>query len=438
MQLSENMVAANLVNRDFEPTFANFGDVVNTRRPSEMKAYRKARASNITLNDAVATNVPVPLDQHIHTSFLIHDSDMTKSFAQLEAEFIVPAMRALARQIDLTIVGQAYAFRGNLAGKLGTAPTIATVLQEDAVLNASLCPPDGRNMIVCPATKADLLAIDAFNKVNESGSTQGLFQASIGKKFGFDFYMAQNVPHTISTLQTLVTGAINGGNLAIGSTVLTVNGFTGDAVPVGSYVTIAGDMTIQRVTAASLTSGNTTSITVTPGLKSAVLTSAVVTKVKTAALGATYAAGYAELISYTGLTSGDAIQVGALVSFGTSATVAEYVVTAVVNSGAGAGTIQLDRPLEAQITSSGTVNIGPTGNVNFAFHKNALTLAIRPLAAPRPGSGTNAATASDPRLGASVRVAFTYDPYLQATVVTCDFLAGIKVLDTNLGAVMYA
>ncbi|MEX0827859.1 MAG: hypothetical protein WD005_02800, partial [Haliea sp.] len=31
--LEENMVAANLVHRDFENQIASFGDVVNTRRP---------------------------------------------------------------------------------------------------------------------------------------------------------------------------------------------------------------------------------------------------------------------------------------------------------------------------------------------------------------------------------------------------------------------
>ena len=31
--LQENMVVGNLVHRDFEPTIADFGDVVNARKP---------------------------------------------------------------------------------------------------------------------------------------------------------------------------------------------------------------------------------------------------------------------------------------------------------------------------------------------------------------------------------------------------------------------
>src|SRR5690606_11250890 len=69
--LSENMVMANLVHRDFENQIQAFGDIVNTRRPGEFKAKRKTVNDDVTIQAANATNVPVPLDQYIHTSFLI-------------------------------------------------------------------------------------------------------------------------------------------------------------------------------------------------------------------------------------------------------------------------------------------------------------------------------------------------------------------------------
>ena len=40
-QLEENMVIAQLVHRDFENEVAQYGDVVNTRRPGEFKIRRK-------------------------------------------------------------------------------------------------------------------------------------------------------------------------------------------------------------------------------------------------------------------------------------------------------------------------------------------------------------------------------------------------------------
>ena len=63
--LEENMVMANLVHRDFSPLVASYGDVVNTRRPSEFGTRRKAQSDSVQNQDASSTNVQVPLNQHI-------------------------------------------------------------------------------------------------------------------------------------------------------------------------------------------------------------------------------------------------------------------------------------------------------------------------------------------------------------------------------------
>jgi len=47
--LVENMVVANLIHRDFSPLVANFGDVVNTRKPAEFTAKRKVDTDDVTV-----------------------------------------------------------------------------------------------------------------------------------------------------------------------------------------------------------------------------------------------------------------------------------------------------------------------------------------------------------------------------------------------------
>ncbi len=71
--LEETMVLGNLVYRDFDNVIAKYGDVVNTRKPRTFTAYRKTDADSVTIQDATSDNIPVPLDQHIHTSFMIKD-----------------------------------------------------------------------------------------------------------------------------------------------------------------------------------------------------------------------------------------------------------------------------------------------------------------------------------------------------------------------------
>lgn len=440
IQLSEMMVAANKCYRNFEPLFAAQGNIVNTRRPRDFTAVRKAKTSNITVQDAVADNVQIPLDQHIHTSFLIHDVDTSKSFEDLEKEFIVPAMRSLARDVDLTVFAQLYSYRAQAGGAIGTAASVNSILQTREALTIAKCPLDERSMFVCPSTEADLLALTLFTAMQNAGDTQGLREALIGRKFGFDFFTCQNVPQITATLQTFVTGAVNNGaGYPAATTSLVVDGFTGAALPANCYITIAGDMQIQRVVSASLTSTNTTGIVITPGLKTAVVDNAVITKVKAGAvnLAAGYAAGWEEFIVLDGLTSGDTPQVGQLVTFGATATSAEYTIISLSGWTVGGGSVLLDRPLSAALADNDVVNFGPIGNFNFAMHKNALALVMRPLA-PAAGGGAMSATASDERLGASVRVTMAYDARAQATIVTCDFLMGVKPLDSHLGAVMYA
>ena len=96
MILEANMVAANLIHRDFENLIANFGDTVNTRLPAEFKMSRKGNNDDVSDQDAKATNVPVVLDQHIHASFVIKDGEESKGFKVLRDEFLVPGMVSIA------------------------------------------------------------------------------------------------------------------------------------------------------------------------------------------------------------------------------------------------------------------------------------------------------------------------------------------------------
>ena len=96
----------------------------------------------------------------------------------------------------------------------------------------------------------------------------------------------------------------------------------------------------------------------------------------------------------------------------------------------------LGRPLEVAAADDDFVAPGPSGSYNFAFHRQALALVTRPLAAPASGTGALSFVASFN--GLSMRITMTYDGNKQGHLVTADLLCGVKVLDINLGAVMLA
>lgn len=431
MILEANMVAANLVHRDFEDEIQQFGDVVNTRRPATFTGKRKTDTDDVTVQDAIATNVPVVLNQHLHTSFMIRDGEESKGFKNLVVEYLVPALMSIAQMVDEIVLAQAYEFMAYSAGKLGTDLTKATVVAAKEVLNTNKCPMSGRNFIVGPNSEGDLLNIGDFTKANEVGDDgTALREGNIGRKFGFDFFMCQNAP-SIAVGNTIVTAAtVNGGHAAGASVIAITHGGCG-AITNGSWCTIAGDMVPQKITAS--TGGATpTDITIAPGLKSAVLTGAAITIYTPGAINyvAGYASGYVKTLTINGFSV--APKIGQLMSIGALSTDAVYGALSTPTTTA----ILPSRPLDAAAAHSAVVGIGPAGDYNFAFHRNAISLVSRPLAQPMKGTGALSHVANYNDL--SVRVTITYNGTAQGHLVTVDLLCGVKTLDTRLGCIVYA
>jgi hypothetical protein len=430
--LEENMVLGNLVHRDFEPLIAAYGDVVNTRKPGEFVPVRKTAADNVTVQTPTASSVPVILNQHLHTSFIIKDGDQSKSFKDLVTEYLHPAMLAVARGIDQILSAQVYQFLPNAAGQLGqiganTAETF--LLGARQVMNVNKAYVQNRNLVLGTVSETALLTDKTFLQAYSVGDDgTALREASLGRKFGFDIFMAQNQPFVNAAVTDQVLGAVNNAaGYAVGTKVFTVDGFSA-AITAGSWISIAGDNTPLQVV--STVGGATpTSITVAQGLLSAVADDAVITVwgVGTVNQSGGYAAGYGSTIIYSTFTNDP--QVGQGVTFNSSSVVYGIIAVDTVNK-----TITLDRPLDLAISNSDKINLLPAGSYNLAFHRNAITLVTRPLALPMPGTGARAGIANFG--GLSMRVTMTYDGNKQGTLVTLDTLLGVKVLDQKLGSIL--
>ena len=436
--LENSMVAANLVHRDFENSIANFGDVVNTRLPANFVGKRKVDSDQVTIQDAITPNVPVVLNQHLHTSFLVRDGEESKGFQVLRETLLSPAMLSLGQMVDEVVMGQVYQFLPNAVGQLGVTPTKETVIAVRNKMNQNKVPMAGRNLIITSQTEADLLAIDAFvaaDKIGDEGSA--LREGSLGRKYGIQQWMSQNTPSVpVGQTTVLLDLAINNvAGYAKGSTVLTIDGrVAGTTIQTGSWVTIAGSGVPHRVISQT-GAGTPTSITIVPGLANAVVDDAAIVEYVPGQINfvAGYASGFAKDITIDGFAS--AMSAGQMLSIAPSAaTGAEAVYSAL--STPTTISMLLGRPLEVAAADDQFVAPGPSGNYNFAFHRQALALVTRPLAAPAPGTGALSFVASFN--GLSMRITITYNGEKQGHLVTADMLCGVKVLDAALGAVMLA
>lgn len=443
MILENNVVASALVHRNFSPMIQQFGDTVNTRLHGEFSAQRKLDTDDVVIQDASASNVAVKLDQHLHTSFLIRDGEESKGFKVLRDEYLVPGMVSLAQRLDEIILGQIYHFRHQSVGQLGVSPTRALVTQARNALNKQRVPTQSRRLLVTPNTETALLNIDSFVEADKLGDPgTALREGSLGRKYGMDIFMDQNVPSVEGTAEQQ-TGLLvnNAAGYPKGTTVLTVDGIVAGAALInGGWMTIAGDLTPLQIVSSA---GGTTPTSVTiaaPGLREAVLDDAVITLYDSGAInfGAGYANGYAKSIVTDGY-GGSGPSKGQLISLGgalgaTGETASIYS----AQSGPALSNTEFwaDRPLRAAFADDAVVGLGPDGEYNFAFNEMAIALVMRPLAAPASGTGVVSSVMN--WRGLSMRVTITYLGLKQGHLVTLDMLCGVKVLDPRLGVLVLA
>ena len=76
----------------------------------------------------------------------------------------------------------------NNAGQLGTALTKAALLDLRNTMNKANAHVEGRRLVLTPDSETDLLNLDAFTEVDKIGTTAGVVQAALGRKFNFDIY----------------------------------------------------------------------------------------------------------------------------------------------------------------------------------------------------------------------------------------------------------
>jgi hypothetical protein len=435
--LEENMVMANLVHRDFENEIRDFGDVVNTRRPGEFKIRRKTDKTTLAQQDARATNVRVPLDQWFYDSFTIKDGEKSKSFRDLVQVYLLPAMQSIARGVDRSVLGRVHAYLGSPSGRVGRLTKLDGTNSKDFLLEAgqrlseNKAPEDNRRMVLSPASETAMLKNDLFVRANERGDGGAtLSRGRLGHILGFDTYKAQNVNGIFvgaDTVSGTITNALAAGGS--GSQVCLVSGY--EAV-VGEYAVVDGNDQPTHITARTA-STNTTAITLNEANKYATLAGTTVKVFKACAVkddNAEYKAGWSEGIKLDGWTTAKAPQVGQLIAFGTGVDRHVYTVIESELAATGVQMVHLDRPLDKDIANDDAAFPGPYGSMNWAFHRDAIALVTRPLAVPAAQLGVYSAVAVYNNV--AMRITMQYDINAGGTIVNCDILGGVAVLDDRL------
>ena len=190
MLLRNNAVMSKLVHRDYSDEFvAGVGDTITIRKPAKFVA--KEFKSNIEVQDATTDSTTVTMDKHLDVSFAVTSKEMTLDIADFSAQLLVPAMQAFSDKIDNYILSLATADVTNKVASTGNIQN--DIVDARKYLTQAAAPLTERNFVYNSNVEAELLKTDLFvsaEKVGDEGTA--LREASLGRKFGLDFYVDQN------------------------------------------------------------------------------------------------------------------------------------------------------------------------------------------------------------------------------------------------------
>ena len=429
MTLEATAIGIHFVHRDFKDEIAQFGDTVNAHRPGSRNMQRKSNADDVNSPNVTATNVPVVLNQHLYDSFVIKDGEESMAFKDLRAMYLVPTIEALNQGIDIMLLSQVYHFMNNAVGSLGTDLDKPAVIAVETKFNELKVPPSQRFGMLTPQAKGQLSGVADFTNAEKIGDEgTNVREGSLGKLFGTNWMLAQNAPFIAATETPLVSAVNLTAGYAIGTTSIVVTAFTTEwDLYVGGWCTIAGDMTPQKIISAT---DATETIVISPGLRRAVVDTAVITAYKAGKLDEAHAEGRVSALSYDGFDVSP--QQGQLMSISTAASPEAWNINSMAAlAGPTTSAALTDIPVANAALDNALLGVGPAGNYSLCLHPNAIAFVNRPLAAPLAGAGALSYVAN--YNGLSLRVVITYDGKAQGHRVTVDMLAGVKVLDTNLG-----
>jgi len=192
--LYNTIVLAGLVWRDFDSDFAGKqGDTVTIRKPAVFEAEEFDREKGIQLQDVEEDSMPVTLDTIANVSFPVTDEQMTLEVEDFQGQVLNPAMEAIAQKVD-----------GDLAEALvaaaGENGQLASIGGEEAnfvfrgartILSRNKLPSLSRVAVLSPEGISVCLGDDLLITANQSGSTDALREANIGRLLGIDTYESQ-------------------------------------------------------------------------------------------------------------------------------------------------------------------------------------------------------------------------------------------------------
>jgi hypothetical protein len=205
--LVNDSVLIGLVSRDYDAAFAGkMGDTVNVRVPMVFTATRFNRGTGIQLQNPAEDTFPVVLDEIADVSFAVTSEDLTLTIDSFSERLLQPAMQAIVEQVEGDITEELVDAANQVANpgatndypaKQAGGGVVATpdsdhpskvLIPARTKLGRAKIPTLNRYAIFSPEASGVVIGDPTMHEADKRGDTDGLREAAIGRKFGFDSY----------------------------------------------------------------------------------------------------------------------------------------------------------------------------------------------------------------------------------------------------------
>lgn len=199
--LREECVMPRLVNTDYSQNASERGSVIHIPIPSKIKAQDVVPGPYSQTEDNLQINTAkIVLNNWKEAPFALTDKDIGEVMNGVANMQVVESARAISNAINESLFAL-YTGVYNFVGTAGTTPfassaTLAT--QARKKLQTDLAPRFDRRLVLDVDAEANALDLQAFRSVQESGDSNVLTEGMLGRKYGFDWYSDQLMPNHVS------------------------------------------------------------------------------------------------------------------------------------------------------------------------------------------------------------------------------------------------
>lgn len=174
-------------------------DTVTLRLPAILTArdYEwRTRNNPIQMDDLTERGVDITLNKHPYSAVAITDEQMELDIVSFSEQVSMPQVRAVAERLE-GYIGDALAaapWKETVAYAADTGSAYEAVVDARKILNSANVPMSDRFLLLGTGVEAAFLKDDHLNKFDQSGSSDALREAQIGRIAGFTATVTNSIP----------------------------------------------------------------------------------------------------------------------------------------------------------------------------------------------------------------------------------------------------